>query len=185
MAASDHLNNYIKAYHISWGTTPPHERDSSDVVFTYNDNVHPDALHMGTRRAAIQIHRTHLHEYEINPSALHPVTQGDSPIMKEKTEKEGWRAKSANEAMRGLQPELWETVSADPRQAVRTGQVLPYRNLGEDTGSISFIVPKSAINSGAVRYVGVTDLTAKDDEGRTTRSKIEEEEKMYGYEKPD
>jgi len=182
MAASDHLNNYIKAYHISWNDTPPHELFPSGLQnYREEDNRHPDVLHMGTRKAAMQIHRTHLHEYEIDPSALHPVTHGDAAHMKGKIEAVN---RKFIKKMEGVQPELWEDVPGDPREVVHTGQVFPYRNLGEDPGSISYMVPKSAIKSGAVRYRGFTDLTVKDAEGRDARDKIEEEEKMYKYAKP-
>lgn len=185
MAASDHLNNYIKAYHISWNDTPPHEVAPSNLQdYQEDENVHPEVLHMGTRRAAVQIHRTHLHEYEIDPSVLHPVVHGDSEAMRGQSSVEGWRKEKVDKAMSGIQSELWEDISGNPVDVVRTGQVFPYRNLAEDAGSISFMVPKSAIRSGAVRYRGVTDLTAKDAEGRDTRDKIEEEEKMYKYAKP-
>ena len=161
MAASDHIHPYIKAYHISWDDTPPHELDpdKKNVFYQEGDNIHPDALHMGTREAAMQIWRTHLHEYEIDPSVMHPVIQGDSPSMMEKANQPGsYRNRDVNIAMSGVQPELWESVSADPREAVKTGKVLPYRNLAEAPGSISYIVPKSAIKEGKVRYVGVKDI---------------------------
>lgn len=160
MAASDHIHPYIKAYHISWDETPPHELFPG-VLQNYRegDNRHPDVLHMGTREAAMQIYRTHLHEYEIDPSALHPVTHGDAEYMKEKIENPAYAVhRDFKKKMEGEQPELWEDVPGDPREAVRTGQVLPYRNFGEDAGSISYMVPKSAIREGRVRYIGVKDI---------------------------
>ena len=186
MSASEHINPFIKAYHVSWNTTPPHELEPSNLqTFQEHENRHPDILHMGTRRASMQIHRTHLHEYEIDPSALHPVVHGDSPAMLEVASSKvpSYKTREIKEKMAGVQPELWESLPGDPREAVGTGKVFPYRNLAEDVGSISFMVPKSAIASGAVRYKGVTDLDAKDESGRTTRDKIEEEEGMYRYER--
>lgn len=184
MAASEHINPFIKAYHISWDTTPPHElkpRESHVVV--PGSNVHPDILHMGTRRAAVQIHRTHLHEYEIDQTKMNPVTFADSEDMIFKTTQGGRDWGPFNRSMQGKQEGLWENVTPDTEEVVNKGVVVSYRNRGEDPGSLSFMVPKSAIASGAVRYKGVTDLTAKDESGRTTRDKIEEEEGMYRYER--
>lgn len=160
MAASDHLNGgqMVKMYHISWDDTPPHElepRLNSLHMWTPQDNVHPDVLHMGTKRSALQIYRTHLHEYEADPSDIDPIVHGDSQIAMSRT---GGGDKYFNKAMAGVQPSLWESVPGNPYQAIRTGKVLPYRNLVEDAGSISYMVPKDLIKSGKVRYVGVTDV---------------------------
>ena len=179
MSASEHINpdQMVKMYHISWDETPPHELESSNVhAYTEGENIHPDVLHMGTRRSAIQINRTHLHEYEADPSEIDPIVYGDEQrlLNAERDFPEGFRAKDIKKSMQGVQQGLWETVTGDPRDAVTKGKPIPYRNLSEDVGSISYMVPKSAIQSGKVRYVGVTDLT-KDN----LRRKIEQEERLY------
>lgn len=167
MAASDHIHPYIKAYHISEQETPPHELDPHSLLrYSEWDNTHPDVLHMGSRKAAIHIQnsrlyipRNHLHEYEIDPSIVHPVIYGDSQSMLDiSRDIEDSKAKNIDKHMAGIQPELWESIPGDPREAVKTGQVLPYRNFAEDIGSISYMVPKSAIKEGKVRYVGVKDI---------------------------
>lgn len=159
MAASDHISPYIKAYHISWNETPPHELTPTIAQdYQEDENTHPDVLHMGSRKAAMQIWRTHLHEYEIDPSALHPVVHGDSPQMMERAEYNPRSKKEVTDAMSKVQPELWESIPGNPLDAVNTGKVFPYRNFAEDVGSISYMVPKSAIAEGKVRYVGVKDI---------------------------
>lgn len=161
MAASDHINPAIRAFHISWNETPPHELLTSKLQeHDPKDNKHPDVLHMGSRDAAMQIYRTHLHEYEIDPDVVHPLVYGDAQHMMDKLDDpKYYKNKEMNEKMKDVQPMITETIPADPLQAVKTGEVIPYRNYHEDAGSISYIVPKSAIAAGKVRHVGVTDIT--------------------------
>ena len=164
MAASDHLNDYIKMYHIAWDDTPPHELRPYEELHAYREgrNIHPDVLHMGNKDAALQIWRTHLHEYEVDPSVIDPITYGDEEFVMQKSDNPAYAThKKMKETMRGVQPTLWESIPGDPREAVKTGNVISYRNHGEDAGSISFMVPKSAIASGKVRYVGFTDASAE------------------------
>ena len=182
MAAIDNVSNYIKAYHISWNETPPHEL-KPDVMHTavVGRNVHPDILHMGTRRSAIQIHRTHLHEYEIDPTKIDPLVYSDEDQIVKYTEQRpmNYKGRDFTNAMRGKQEGLWESTIPDVHDVVHRGIVTPYRNRGEDPGSISYMVPKSAIQSGAVRYKGFDDLTQIGESGKTRRREIEEEEKAY------
>lgn len=181
MSASDHVSPYIKAYHISWNETPPHELPPNpDYYYTHHEsggNTHPDVLHMGTRRAAVQIHRTHLHEYEIDPSKIHPLVYSDEFHAVH----DSGNNKDFNKSMAGKQEGLWETVVPDINEVASRQQVTPYRNRVEDPGSISYMVPKSAIWGGAVRYKGVTDLTERTSATRTKRDEIEEAEKLYKY----
>lgn len=148
-------------YHISWNETPPHELEPVEFMHDYRpgSNLHPDVLHMGTRKSAIQIHRTHLHEYEADPDVIDPVIYGDAQHVMEKVDSEKITSPNIKQVMRGIQPMLFEAMPGDPREAVRTGRVMQYRNLVEDAGSVSFMVPKSAIAAGKVRHVGVQDIT--------------------------
>ena len=162
MAASDHINPAIRAFHISWNETPPHELPTNALQeYREGDNRHPDVLHMGSRDSAMQIYRTHLHEYEIDPDVVHPSVYGDAQHIMDYIDDpyNTTKNKEMNEKMKGVQPMVTEAIPADPRDAVKTGEVIPYRNYHEDAGSISYIVPKSAIAAGKVRHVGVTDIT--------------------------
>jgi len=182
VSASDHVSPYIKAYHISWDETPPHELPPDILQDRPEGNVHPDIMHMGTRRAAMQIHRTHLHEYEIDPSKMEPVVYSDEKITVDATKSPyNYKGVMFRRGMRGKQEGLWETIVPNPQEVASRGVVTPYRNRIEDPGSISYMVPKSAIKGGAVRYKGVTDLTKRTPANRTKRDEIEEEEKMYRY----
>lgn len=182
MSASDHVSPYIKAYHISWDETPPHELQPSILQDRPEGNVHPDIVHMGTRKSAVQIYRTHLHEYEIDPSKMEPVVYSDEQQMVDITESpHHYKGRDFLRAMRGKQEGLWETIVPNPQEVAARGVVTPYRNRAEDPGSISYMVPKSAIRSGAVRYKGVTNLTEMTPANRTKRDEIEEAEKLYKY----
>lgn len=65
-------------------------------------------------------------------------------------------AKNFNNKMIGVQPGLWEETPANAKEAAETQTVLPYRNRREDIGSISFIIPKKAVDGkGPVRFAGV------------------------------
>ena len=164
MSASEHINPKIRMFHISWNETPPHELEPSRMQeYRPDNNVHPDVLHMGTREAALSIHRTHLHEYEMDANDVDPVTYGDSANLLEKESNRFTRpdhfARAFHKNMVGVQPSLWENTPADPIDSINRNAILPYRNLSESPGSVSFIVPKSAIASGKVKYVGVeTDI---------------------------
>jgi len=181
MSASEHINpdQMVKIYHMSWSNTPPHELEPDTKglhVYSPGRNIHPDILHMGTRRSAISINRTHLHEYEIDQSEIEPITYGDEGWLLEKhaRQPDSYFPRKFREAMEGKQQGLWENVPADPLESVHNSKVIPYRNTTEDAGSISYMVPKSAITTGRVRYKGVTDVTKGG-----MRQKIENEEGLY------
>lgn len=188
MATSDHLNDkqFIKIFHISWNDTPPHLLTPTGMhEFNPVDNVHPEVLHMGDRRAALQIHRTHLHEYEMDPSVVQPWIVGDSKFVMDDDDE--WRqsehinpkTRDFDKSMAGKQEQLWETIPSNPYDAISNMEAIPYRNRRENPGSISYMVPKGLIRTGYVRHVGVTDLEQRDEKGVSMRSKLEKEEGMY------
>jgi hypothetical protein len=51
-------------------------------------------------------------------------------------------------------PQLWESVNATRQDAVENERVVRFTNSVEDRGSQSYILPKSLINSGKIKYVG-------------------------------
>lgn len=164
MSAADHINPSIRAFHISWDDTPPHELRPHENLHAYreDDNKHPEVLHMGSRDSAMQIYRTHLHEYEIDPDVVDPIVYGDAQYVMDKADNPAYAThREMAKNMKGVQPSLFETLPGDPLEAVRTGKVIQYRNYGENAGSISYMVPKSAIREGKVRHVGVTDAVAE------------------------
>lgn len=175
MPAHNHINKTQKMYHMSWNAEPPHEKRLDKPKHALRENEHPNVIHMGTRRAALNQFRTYLHEYEMDTSHADPVVYSDESSMVERTEStrnpHDSIANSWRKAMSGKQEGLWETVQPDIKQAASKGTVIPYRNRAEDAGSISYAVPKAAVKSGKVRYVGVTNM-----EEPGVRSRMEKEE---------
>jgi hypothetical protein len=162
MSAADHINEAqkLRVFHMSWHKQPPHTI-IKDIINNFDgNNVHPDVLHMGTELAARHAYRTHLHEYEIDPDVVDPVTHGDAQYIMDMVtaHPERRQSKAFVENMRNKQQELWETVPAQPEDALKRNVVLPYRNYAEDIGSISYIVPKHLVTQGKVRHVGVTNI---------------------------
>lgn len=167
---------FVRVFHTSWKDTPPHELNHpSDSDYELGDNEHPDVIHMGTRRAALQIYRPYMHEYEVDTRAAEPVVHSDDPYLVIRTDKsknpDDSVAKDWKKAMAGKQEGLWESVPLDVEDVAAKGRIAPYRNRAEDAGSISYAVSRSAIKSGKVRHVGVTNL-------ENERDRLEREEGM-------
>ena len=173
---------FVRVFHSSESAYPPHEEEAPYTVKSrYEErsarygknyptvaNVHPDVIHAGTRGAATEIgsHRPYMHMYDIPVTAQYPVTFGDSPGMtfedeeekfdtEEGTPEETGLARQFQKKMRGVQQGLFETTPGDPRLAVRSNLAVPYRNKGEDEGSISWMIPKGAVKSGRIKYAGL------------------------------
>lgn len=140
-------------------------------------NAHPEVIHAGTYAAAAEAgsSRDYMHMYDIPVRAQYPVTFGDSPGMtfddeeekfdtEEGTPEEVGLARKFQKNMRGVQQGLFETIPGDPHLAVRSNMALPYRNKGEDEGSISWMIPKDAVKSGRIKYVGLDPNYPPDDE---------------------
>lgn len=165
MAASDHIGEHIiRVYHSSRSVVPPHSlevphadtlrtlKKAEGVKHAYN-NVHPDLIHAGTEEAAREIGggtRPFIHMYEVDTREMSPVVYGDAPGLGE-TQK--FRRRLAGE-----QESLWESVHSTGLETLEHGKVQPYRNRAEDEGSISYMIPKSEISAGRVRYAGRQDL---------------------------
>lgn len=182
MSAADHINKAqkLRVFHMSWEEQPPHTVETDRITINNRegddeDNVHPGVLHMGTRKAALSIYRTHLHEYEMDPDVVDPLIYGDAQYMMDRvqTHPDRHQSKAFIKNMSNIQQGLWETLPATPKDALKRNIVLPYRNYAEDIGSISYIVPKRLATQGKVRYVGVTDL-----QNDGVRKKLEQEEGM-------
>ena len=113
-----------------------------------------------------------LHAYEVDTSAMEPVIHDD--IMLPDIRVQG------PAAMRNYDESIARSIEAqdinltpltigsnvDLRATIATGkkvslsgQVHPYRNAVEDVGNVSVSIPRSAVDSGGVRYAGAVDMT--------------------------
>ena len=158
---------FITVYHASNEEQPPHKVTRSmleDKGHRYipedYENTDFNVIHAGTMEAASAGHlafRDFVHEYQIPKTHEYPVTFGDSPehLPSEETYDSG-AFKEFNKNMKGVQEGLFETVSGTPQFAIKTNQAVPYRNTAESPGSISYMIPKKAINDSGIIYKGYT-----------------------------
>jgi len=143
-------------YHASYVPTPPHEaKEEYDGQWADVGNNHPDVIHMGNKTTVNHetlTKRPYIHEYEVPTSSVYPVVFGDEyPYIEMK--KPGFDDTVKNSPVK---EGLFETISGSPDLALKSNMALPYRNRMEDPGGISHIVPKSLVNQGVARYLGVT-----------------------------
>lgn len=165
MAAADHIGEHIiRVYHASRIPEPPHEvepkyadelRDLKKTMSTKesHNNTHPDIIHAGTYESAHEIGggtRPFMHMYEIDTREMSPVVYGDAPGLGE--------TQKFKRRLAGEQESLWESVPSTGLETLEHGKVQPYRNRAEDEGSISYMIPKSEISAGRVKYAGRQDL---------------------------
>jgi hypothetical protein len=168
MAASDHIGEHIiRVYHAARTETPPHimrrtylqeERNNAQWAWDNNlasTNVHPDIIHAGTYQSALDIRddrelRSQMHAYDIDTREMSPITYDDSPKMDE--------TNKFKRNMAGVQQSLWESIPSTGQETLMHGRVQPYRNKAEDAGSISYMIPKSAIGTSRAKYAGVSEI---------------------------
>jgi hypothetical protein len=167
MSASDHIGEHIiRVYHSSRVAEPPHEvepkyaddlrilKKAEGPKHAYN-NVHPDIIHAGTYESAHEIGggtRQFMHMYELDTREMSPVVYGDAPPLL------GNETQKFKRRLSGEQQSLWESVPSTGLETLEHGKVQPYRNQAEDEGSISYMIPKSEIAEGRVKYIGHTKL---------------------------
>jgi len=167
---------FIRVVHSSRSNQPPHEIEYPDRAAIERrmadnplTNQHPDIIHAGTEESAEAKSsglRPFHHEYEIELSEAYPVTFGDEEFSSNRENTvdkvNHWEPNNFRESMQGVQPGLFETIVGTPDIALKSNRAVPYRNLVEDAGGISYMIPKGAVGKG-VRYVGVK--TVKNDYG--------------------
>lgn len=153
---------FTRVYHSSFSPFPPHEFDPKEELDDPKQypesygNSHIDVIHAGTENASSGVgrFRKYTHMYDVPSHSMYPVTFGDEDEFLNEQSFDQERAKIFNSSMKGAQPGLFEETSAEPEFALKTNKVIPYRNRVEDPGSISYMIPKNAINPKGVIYVG-------------------------------
>jgi hypothetical protein len=131
-------------------------------------NTHPDVIHMGTLSTMSDVsgNRQYLHEYELPEHLVYPVTFGDDSQEIEYEDNSIVNGEDPSKTTYGkalkkqgvTQEGLFEAIQGEPEFAIKTKNAVPYRNRVEGKGKISYMVPKSIINSGDVSYVGLRNL---------------------------
>jgi hypothetical protein len=152
MAAKDSLNKdlFIEVFHASDSPTPPHlmeftKESLARYVQEEGSNVHPEVIHAGSLDSAIDRHthegstRPFVHGYRVPKSFVHPV------VYLYEQEQLDYPHPDFHKTMVGTPEGLWEDIPAQPEDALKWNQAVPYRNRAEDRGSISYILPKRSI----------------------------------------
>lgn len=147
---------FVRVYHSSNEYAPTHELDMRERNY---GNAHPDVIHTGTTQAASTgplANRAYLHAYDVPLEHIYPVTFGDEyHILNEREDSQRKRMFNHNIVKNNIQEGLFETIPGDPKFAIKTNMAIPYRNMAEDHGSISYMLPKKAIKEGKIIYRGV------------------------------
>lgn len=162
-------------YHSSFYQRPPHKwvaERPAEMVLDFG-NASPFHFHAGTYKAAIDRtkpdqhsdhfpRREYLHAYVINKEQMHPVVYGDDEELSypsdQENVREGMKKKGIN------QQGLFETVPLTRDVLEKSRDVIPYRNAGEDIGSVSYAIPKDRVEgvdvsvTPTVGYLGVSKI---------------------------
>lgn len=151
----DHMSRqFTYVVHSTENPTPTHALPDSDYPYKNErtENKHPSSFHAGTPEAAgFKVRDSKVvysHLYKIDRNSIDPLMWRDNMY-------EGDKFK---ERVKDIPPMLSESVPytrdmiADNSE-LKSPKVIPYRNMVEDMGSTSFIIPKNLIGKG-VEYLG-------------------------------
>jgi len=114
------------------------DREDTDQVSVgepgKGQNNHPGVFHVGNKGAALRRGSIALHTYRIPVEHIANEIYRDSFNLSNRDE---------------MVPTLWESFPVSPWKSMREHKVLPYRNLGENIGHVSYVVPKAGVR-GAI-----------------------------------
>lgn len=146
---------FRRVVHLSENETPPHTVDhpwadvfgqgmgdraaSNAVLFTADEVDTSDLVRKTGRRFA--------HTYEVPEELMSIERFGDDDLT----------GAARTHFSRTDSPELWEGTPASRKDAVERNQVIRFTNHYELPGKNSYIMPKSLIQGGAIRYAGSRD----------------------------
>lgn len=154
MAASDHTSRdqFIDVFHAS---RDPKGRPPHMLNHPTEKGPEKDAIFAGSKESALDrtgmTGRTSIHHYRIPAHLLSGEVYGDDYLTS------GYHRVHERAALKGENPGLWEGIPVDPAKAATRNVVTRYRNLREDEGSISVVMPKHLIQGGQIQYVGRVD----------------------------
>lgn len=157
----DHMSRqFTYVIHASNNPDPVHTIRDFDYplggVVGNEDNLHESAFHAGTPNAAkarnLNDEAMYHHVYKIDRNVLDPLmwsdNAGETPPFRYR--------------LRDVQPMLTESVPfnrnlIDRNVNSKYPTVTPYRNMVEDRGSTSFIIPKKLVGKG-VEFLGTRQV---------------------------
>ena len=161
-APRDHMSRqFTYVIHASREETPTHALSDMDYPrdISADENNHESAFHAGTGKAArvrnLNDETMYHHVYRIDRSVLDPLMWSDN-----QSETPPFRNR-----LRDVQPMLTESVPftrdlIDRNVNSKHPTVTPYRNMVEDRGSTSFIIPKRLVGKG-VEFLGTAEIPGR------------------------
>lgn len=143
-----------RVVHLSISSDPPHtvkhpdpksygddRRFNNEVIFAGGvEHLKPLA------ESDVLDRRPYVHTYEVPESLISPETFADDTFP--------GQSKWFHTHPKG---ELGSDLPASRQDAVTNKRVVKYTNAIEAAGKLSYIMPKSRIESGDIRYVGLTE----------------------------
>ena len=159
----DHMSRqFTYVIHGSQNKVPVHEipdKQYPAVPMHSITNIHRSSFHAGTPQAAAdkvswKSDTTYAHVYRIDRDTIDPLMWKDTL---------DYENPPFQKRLRGIQPMLSESVEYRSGMIAENAEskapkAIPYRNMGEDYGSTSFIIPKNIVGKG-VKYLGTVKKT--------------------------
>jgi hypothetical protein len=165
---------FRQVVHLSNSADPPHTvdhphykrklddplRETSAATQGVRDRINfansvvfaADHADVGSMRDSVYLgNRKYVHNYSVPTQAMSVELFGDDDLDPEQNIWAG-----------GDEPELWQGVQATREDAATNNRVVRFVNAGETHGKTSYILPKSMITSGDIRYEGTTTVDPGD-----------------------
>lgn len=160
----DHMSRQMTyVVHSSENEIPPHLAENNNLILRERDyrNLHRDAFHAGSPISAKEagMGAQYRHVYRIDRSSMDPVVRGDEHRRPSSQSMLDWSSPHVPT------PQLFEDVpllfnDIEDNLAQENPKVQPYRNDIEDSGSLSYIIPRNIVGKG-VTYLGGGKLDAQ------------------------
>lgn len=153
----DHMSRqFTYVIHGSNDATPTHALPDSSYPFRVEEteNKHPSSFHAGTPKAAgfkgQHSSQSYSHVYKIDRNVVDPLMWRDNLYEDERFQQ---RVKDIPPMLSESVPYTRDMIAANAES--KTPKAVPYRNMYEDKGSTSFIIPKKLVGKG-VTYLGTS-----------------------------
>lgn len=161
MSAADHTSSdqFVDVYHANRRVfdLPPHERTPFGVKGPEKDAIFAGTLKSSEERMS-RVPRGHeyqVHHYRVPQSLMSGEVWGDDFLAS------GYNRVHDRAGIAGDNPGLWEGIPVNPGEAAQRNVVTRYRNMVEDEGSISVVMPRHLIASGKIQYMGASTIKKK------------------------
>lgn len=147
----DHMGRqFTYVIHSSDTKTPTHELPDSEYPFRVEEgeNKHPSSFHAGTPMSAGARRMDYKHVYRIDRNVIDPLMWRDNIYEDDRFR---WRLRDTPPMLTESIPVTRDMIADNAKS--KSPRAIPYRNMYEDKGSTSFIIPKNLVGKG-VTYLG-------------------------------